>query len=114
VTGPEPADLAPGTAIGMAAAVLRRPDLWWTALGALIRLARPGWWRTGRRLPLPDARLWAFRMVTAYGDPGATPEAADVLAYLEWCRSTGPPGRLARGPIRARRAESRPTGIREG
>jgi hypothetical protein len=114
VTGPEPAELSPGTAAGMAVAVLRRPDLWWTALGALIRLARPGWWRTGRRLPLPDGRLWAFRMVTAYGDPGATPEAADVLAYLEWCRGTGPPGRLVRGLIRARRVESRPMGIREG
>jgi hypothetical protein len=114
VTGPEPAGPSPGMAAGMAAAVLRRPDLWWTALGAVIRLARPGWWRTGRRLPLPDPRLWAFRMVTAYGDPAATPEATDVLTYLEWCRATRPRGRAARGLIAVRSAKSRPTGIREG
>jgi hypothetical protein len=29
-------------------------------------------------------------MVTAYGDPDARPEAADVVSYLEWCRSTSP------------------------
>ena len=114
MTGSEPAGLSSRTATGMAGAVLRRPDLWWTALGALVRLARPGWWRTGSRLPLPDARLWAFRMVTAYGDPGATPEGADVVAYLEWCRSTGPPARWVRGRIRSRPARSRPLRIREG
>jgi hypothetical protein len=100
--------------VGMALAVLRRPDLWWAALGALVRLARPGWWRSGSRLPLPDARLWAFRMVTAYGDPNATPEAADLISYLEWCRSTGTPGRVVRGPTRAPSAKSRTGGIREG
>ena len=68
--------------------VLRRPDLWWTALGALRRLAPPGWWRPPPHLPLPDRRLWEFRMVTAYGSPDAAPEPADVISYLEWCRST--------------------------
>ena len=28
-------------------------------------------------------------MVTAYGSPDAEPEPADVISYLEWCRSTG-------------------------
>jgi hypothetical protein len=114
MTGPESVELSPRATVVMVTAVLRRPDLWWAALGALVRLARPGWWRTGRRLPLPDARLWAFRMVTAYGDPGATPEAVDLLGYLEWCRSTRPTGRLSRGLIRPRRLKSRPPGIREG
>lgn len=70
------------------AAVLRRPDLWGTALGAVLRLAAPGWWRRRPYVPLPDAGLWAFRMVTAYGRPDAPPQPADVLSYLEWCRST--------------------------
>ena len=74
---------------GLVEAVLRRPDLWWAALGAVRRLAAPGWWRSPPRLPLPDRRLWRFRMVTAYGSPDADPEAADLISYLEWCRSTG-------------------------
>jgi hypothetical protein len=70
-------------------AVLVRPHLWLAALGAVSRLAAPGWW--GRRpfLPLPDSRLWGFRMVTAYGRADADPDVKDVVSYLEWCRSTG-------------------------
>ncbi len=70
----------------VAAAVLRHPGLWPAALGALVRLAPPGWWHRRPFLPLPDARLWAFRMVTAYGRPDAAPVPADVVSYLEWCR----------------------------
>jgi len=77
-------------------AVLVRPDLWWTALCALRRLVPAGWWRAGPHLPLPDGRLWAFRMVTAYGNPDAVPRAPDVISYLEWCRSTAR-SRLANG-----------------
>lgn len=70
-------------------AVARRPDLWWSAFGVVRRLAPPGWWRASPRLPLPDRRLWEFRMVTAYGSPDAAPRAPDVISYLEWCRTTG-------------------------
>jgi hypothetical protein len=83
--GPPPGDFA-----AVAWAVAGRPDLWWTALGALRRLAAPGWWRSRPRLPLPDGPLWRFRMVTAYGRPDAVPERSDVLSYLEWCRATAP------------------------
>ncbi len=69
-------------------AVVRRPWLWLSAVGAVLRLAGPGWWRRAPYLPLPDARLWSFRMVTAYGRPDAEPCATDVIAYLEWCRSS--------------------------
>jgi hypothetical protein len=72
----------------MARAVATRPDLWWTALGVLRRLAAPGWWSSRPYLPRPDGRLWAFRMVTAYGRPDQVPNRSDVIAYLEWCRST--------------------------
>lgn len=75
----------------VAAAVTRRPDLWWSALGALRRLAVPGWWSTRPHLPVPDARLWAFRMITAYGRPDAVPAREDVVSYLEWCRATARP-----------------------
>ena len=72
----------------LVAAVLRRPDLWWTAVGELRRLAPRWWWRTPPHLPVPDRRLWEFRMVTAYGSPDATPTRSDVVSFLEWCRAT--------------------------
>jgi len=77
-----------GARAAVVRAVLARPDLWWTALCALGRLAPPGWWRARPHLPLPDDRLWGFRMVTAYGSPDTVPCAPDVISYLEWCRST--------------------------
>jgi hypothetical protein len=64
-----------------------RPRLWFAALGAVWRLAEPGWWRRAPHLPLPDEDLWSFRMVTAYGCPDARPNAEDIVAYLEWCRT---------------------------
>ena len=82
----------------VAVAVLRRPGLWLTALGAVGRLAAPGWWRRRPYLPVPDGRLWAFRMVTAYGRPDAGPDTADVVSYLEWCRSTGMVSRSPKSP----------------
>ena len=78
--------------VALAGAVVRRPDLWWTALGALRRLAPQLWWRTPPHLPLPGRRLWEFRMVTAYGRPDAVPERADVISFLEWCRATAASG----------------------
>jgi hypothetical protein len=72
----------------LAGAVVRRPDLWWTALGELRRMAPRLWWRSPPHLPLPDRRLWEFRMVTAYGRADAVPDRADVVTFLEWCRAT--------------------------
>lgn len=69
------------------AAVVLRPGLWVTALRQILVLARPGWWRRRPWLPLPDPDYLAFRLVTAYGDPGRPPEPADVVTYLRWCRS---------------------------
>jgi hypothetical protein len=86
-----------GTAARVVRALAGRPDLWWTAAGAVLRLAAPGWWRERPPLPLPAPSLWAFRMETAYGRADVDPEGADVLAYLEWCRSMAGRGRT-RGP----------------
>ncbi len=84
----------PPTAV--ARALVARPDLWWTGVAALKRLVPSRWWRGGSHLPVPHRAWWRFRMVTAYGDPDARPRAADVIAYLEWCRSTRSHGRRPR------------------
>jgi len=67
--------------------VVRRPDLWTTALRQLRRLAPPGWWRRPPHLPVPDPAYLRFRFVTAYGDDGAPARPDDVITYLEWCRA---------------------------
>jgi hypothetical protein len=36
---------------------------------------------------MPDPGYLAFRLETMYGDPARVPAAADVVAYLHWCRS---------------------------
>ena len=71
-----------------AGAVLRHPTLWPTAAGQMLRLARPGWWRRWPPVPAPDEAYLRFRLQTAYGDPERPPEPADVITYLQWCRST--------------------------
>lgn len=75
-------------------AILPRPWLWWTALVAIFRLARPRWWLSFPLLPIPDERYWHFRMSTAYGQQGpvdpriqSAPDAKDILSYLQWCRA---------------------------
>ena len=97
-------------------AVVFRPSLWLTALGTAHRLAAPGWWKRRPFLPLPDERLWAFRMVTAYGHADAIPDGADVVSYLEWCRSAGrsPPRAPAPTLHDAGNPENRPSAARQG
>jgi len=75
----------------VAAALLRRPDLWRTAVRQGVRLAPRGWWRRPPFVPLPDRGYLRFRMVTAYGGDGSLPAGQDpvedLLGYLEWCRA---------------------------
>lgn len=85
---------------GVVRVVAVRPALWATAIGQLVRLAPTHWWRQRPWSPAPDRRLWAFRMETAYGAPDEVPESADVVAYLEWCRTTAPLVRVGRGGSR--------------
>jgi len=76
------------TSMGRAAtAVALRPGLWGTALVQCLRLAPTGWWRRWPPLPLPDAEYLRFRLQTQYGDAERAPDPADVVAYLQWCRS---------------------------
>lgn len=81
-------------------AVATRPHLWRTAVRQGLRLARQGWWKTPPFLPLPSPAYMAFRSITHYGTPTATPEIVDVIDYLEWCRdwdSTNMPRNGRRG-----------------
>jgi hypothetical protein len=102
---------AGGTAwlVPAAAALAVRPRLWATAVRQLGALAAPGWWRARPRLPLPAPGYLRFRMVTAYGDPDARPEADDVVSYLGWCRDEH---RRLRSGERGRR--NRPVASRTG
>jgi hypothetical protein len=68
-------------------AVVVRPRLWTVALVQLSRLAPTAWWRRPPFLPVPDRAWLHFRLVTAYGGDGRPPTPADVVAYLDWCRS---------------------------
>lgn len=71
--------------VGPAAlAVVVRPGLWGVAVRQTLRLAVPGWWRRWPPLPVPDPDYLRFRFQTAFGT--GEPAAADVVAYLKWCR----------------------------
>lgn len=65
-------------------ALLRRPHLWGTAVGALASFAPDGWWRRPPFLPIPDRDAVAWRLTTAYGSSEATLAEGDLLTYLEW------------------------------
>lgn len=64
---------------------MRRPGLWPTAVRLGARAVPAAWYRRPPFLPVPDAAYLRFRLETQYGTAGA-PTAADVVAYLEWCR----------------------------
>ena len=76
-------------------AVLPRPGLWWAAFGAVLRMARRGWWHRAPFVPLPGDAYWRFRLVTVYGGDGQTEALtpSEVVAFLRWCKGS----RLRRG-----------------
>ncbi len=65
-------------------AIVTRPRLWPTAVGAVFAFARAGWWRRIPFLPIPDDEFIRWRTATAYGSDDADLVTADVVAYLEW------------------------------
>lgn len=80
-------------------AIAKRPKLWLTTWRQSLRLARQGWWKSPPFLPLPSPSYLSFRLITQYGTPSATPQIADVLDYLEWCRDWD----STNGPMHGRR-----------
>ena len=68
-------------------AVVIRPWLWLTALGALFDFAPKRWWATPPFLPAPDRKVMEWRVTTAYGQSDMTLAPADVLSYLRWRRA---------------------------
>lgn len=79
--------MGPGGQWRTAVAIIMQPRLWATALRQLCVLAPPGWWRLRPPLPRPDPGYLGFRLLTQYGDMSHSPEPADVVAYLQWCRA---------------------------
>jgi len=73
--------------IRTALAIVRRPDLWPTALRQTRRTTAPGWWKRRPFQPGPSGDYLRFRLQTQYGDPEAVPDPTDTITYLEWCRA---------------------------
>lgn len=71
-------------------AVVIRPWLWATAIGALFGFARIGWWRRPPFLPIPDRSVLEWRVTTAFGQPNMALATDDVLSYLRWRKQHGP------------------------
>ena len=67
-------------------AIVGRPTLWPVAVAEAWALAPTRWWSRPPFLPLPDADLLRFRLVTAYGRADQLPARSDVLTWLAWCR----------------------------
>lgn len=76
----------PAAAAHVAAAVVRRPRLWGTALRQWRRTTPRGWWRHRPFLPVPSGEYLHFRLITQYGSEMHRIEPEDVLNYLAWCR----------------------------
>ena len=85
----------------LASSLLRRPDLWFTAVRSYRDLVPSQWWRERPRLPVPHAPWVNFRLVTAYGGEGlpSTESGSDTgsassysgvsddfVVWLEWLR----------------------------
>ncbi len=74
-------------AVSSMTGVIRHPSLWLTAIRQARLLANPRWWREWPFFPGPPDAYMHFRMITAYGDSDAVPDADDVVTYLRWCRN---------------------------
>ncbi|MCZ7532937.1 MAG: hypothetical protein M5U23_05970 [Acidimicrobiia bacterium] len=70
-------------------AIAVRPLLWPAAIGAVLSLARRGWWRHWPFLPFPDESVVRWRVTTAFGQPDMALATEDILSYLRWRRSHG-------------------------
>ena len=69
---------------GLARFLVRHPACGVTLLRAGWLLRRDAWWRTAPFLPLPDAKYWHFRMVTANGEGSTDPTPEAMVEAAEW------------------------------
>lgn len=77
-----------GLSVLTARVVLRRPDLWPTALRQARRMAPEAWWRTPPFLPVPDGAWLRFRLEAQYGGGAVGPvDPSDIVRWLEWARA---------------------------
>lgn len=65
-------------------ALLKRPDLWMTAIRSAFRLIPDRWWRYG---PLPRKDYLDYRGNAVYGMSLTCVPPIDFIRYLEWCRA---------------------------
>lgn len=72
--------------LDVVAAVVIRPWLWVTAVGATFALTPRHWWKRRPYLPIPDGEVVRWRKATAYGSSSKDMTVSDVLSYLEWRR----------------------------
>lgn len=70
-------------------AVLIRPWLWATAIGAYVSFVPHRWWQRSPFLPIPDRTVMEWRVTTAYGHADMTLATSEVLSYLRWRRDQG-------------------------
>lgn len=70
------------------AAVVIRPWLWVTAIGAVFAFAPRRWWTEPPFLPIPDRDVLEWRVTTAYGRSDMTLAPGDVLSYLRWRKTS--------------------------
>lgn len=73
--------------VALVRAVVARPRLWPTAARQWRRTLPEGWWRRAPYLPVPDRDYVRFRLTTHQGGSDGPVRAADVVHYLQWCRS---------------------------
>jgi len=79
-----------GLFISVIAAVAIRPRLWPVSLVTMWRMTPNRWWVRAPHVPVPDSHFLRFRLITMYGGDGSADPArigADVVAWLDWCRS---------------------------
>ena len=74
-----------------AGALLRRPDLWPSALAFVPRR----WYRQWPPLPLPSRSYLRFRTEAMYGTDGRL-SGEDLVRYLEWVKNMRTMKRRAR------------------
>lgn len=87
-TSTPPATSWPGLVAALSLRALVNPRLAVDLIRTGWAFRRRHWWRIAPFLPVPDPVYLRWRMYTAYGDEGAVPPLAHVIAFARWRRET--------------------------